>query len=113
MNPTAPVTARTGQAAAGKDRSRLWGVVCALLFLPAALAASVLALSSEQASRCVEYGEQCAHGLPWSVFEGAAGAGAVALLVVLAAATARVRQVALGVQILAEAAALLVILSNA
>lgn len=78
-----------------------------------ALAAGVHVLSSELASRCVEYGEQCAHGLPWWVFKGAAGVGAVALLAVLAAATTRVRQVALGVQIFAEAAALLVILSNA
>ncbi|MFJ4898175.1 hypothetical protein [Streptomyces sp. NPDC088727] len=94
-------------------RTRLWAVVAALLFVPAAVAAGVLALSSELSSRCVTYGEQCAQGLPSWVFEWGAGVGAVALLVALAAPTVRVRQAALAAQVLAEGTALLAILSHA
>jgi hypothetical protein len=103
MNPTT----------AERDRTRLWAVLSAALFLPAALAAGVLSLSSDRASRCLTYGEQCTHGLPWPLLGWSAGAGAVALLVALAATTIKVRRAALGAQILAEGTALLVILSYA
>ncbi|MEV0259846.1 hypothetical protein AB0I49_00655 [Streptomyces sp. NPDC050617] len=85
----------------------------AVLFIPA-LAISVLAaLSSERASRCMTYGEQCSPGLlPGWMFEWGLGLGAVALVVALAAPWKRVRQVALTTQIIAEATALLVILSS-
>ncbi|MFJ5851092.1 hypothetical protein [Streptomyces sp. NPDC092903] len=95
------------------DRARLWAAVAALLFVPAAVVAGILTLASEQASRCVTYGEQCAPGLPGWLFEWSAGLGAVALLVALAAPAVRVRQAALAAQILAEATALVVILSHA
>ncbi|MFD6967206.1 hypothetical protein [Streptomyces sp. NPDC059949] len=95
------------------DRTRLWAAVAAFLFVPAAVVAGILTLASEQASRCVTYGEQCAPGLPGWLFEWGAGLGAVALLVALAAPAVRVRQAALAAQILAEATALVVILSHA
>uniref|UniRef100_A0AAU2VJ51 Uncharacterized protein n=1 Tax=Streptomyces sp. NBC_00008 TaxID=2903610 RepID=A0AAU2VJ51_9ACTN len=95
-------------------RTRLWAVVAALLFVPAAVAAGVLALSSELSSRCVTYGEPCdQEGLPNWVFAWGAGVGAVALLVALAAPTVRVRQAALAAQVLAEGTALLAVLSHA
>ncbi len=99
--------------AAGRDRSRFRAVLSAVLFVPAALAAGILTLSSERASRCVTYGEQCAQGLPGWLFVWSAGIGTVAFVVALAASALRVRQAALAVQLLAECTALLVILSYA
>lgn len=101
------------RADGGKDRSRLWSLLSAVLFVPAALAAGALVLSSEQVSRCVTYGEQCTAGLPVWLFGWSAGLGVVALVVALAAPARRVRLAALGVQLLAECAALLVVLSYA
>lgn len=101
------------QSEPATGRPRLWAAVAAFLFVPAAVATGILTLSSEQASRCVTYGEQCARGLPGWLFEWSAGLGAVAVLVALAAPAVRVRQAALAVQILAEVTALVVILSHA
>lgn len=95
------------------DRTRRWAAVAALLFVPAAVVAGVLTLTSERAGRCLTYGEQCAPGLPGGLFAWSAGAGAVALLVAVAAPAVRVRQAALTAQVLAEVTALLVILSHA
>ncbi|MFE6847136.1 hypothetical protein [Streptomyces sp. NPDC057686] len=50
--------------------------------------------------------------LPGWMFVWSAGLGAVAFIVALAAPALRVRRVALGVQLLAEGTALLVILSH-
>lgn len=113
MNATAHPSTPPAQATAGRDRSRFWSVLCAALFPPAALAAGVLTLASERASRCLTYGEQCAPGLPDWLFKWGVGLGAVACVIALAAPVARVRQVALAAQVLAECAALLVILSHA
>lgn len=99
-------------ASSGRDRSRFWSVVCAALFAPAALVAGVLTLASERASRCLTYGEQCAPGLPTWLFDWGFGLGAVACVIALAAPVARVRQFALAAQVLAECAALLVVLSH-
>ncbi|MEW1636057.1 hypothetical protein AB0469_18500 [Streptomyces sp. NPDC093801] len=96
-----------------RDLTRIRAVVAALLFLPAAAVAGVLTLASERASRCVTYGEQCASGLPGWLFGWGAGLGVVALVVALAAPAVRIRRVALAVQLLAECAALLVIVSHA
>ncbi|MER6256927.1 hypothetical protein ABT224_36870 [Streptomyces sp. NPDC001584] len=113
MNASAPVSARPVQSPSPTDRTRLWAAVAAFLFVPAAVVAGILTLASEQASRCVTYGEQCTPGLPDWLFGWSAGLGAVALLVALAAPALRVRQAALAVQIFAEATALVVILSHA
>ena len=113
MNASASAPARPVQSPSPKDRTRLWATLAAFLFVPAAVVTGVLTLASEQASRCVTYGEQCTPGLPSWVFEWSAGVGAVALLVALAAPTVRVRQAALAAQVLAEGTALLVILSHA
>ncbi|WP_234344434.1 hypothetical protein [Streptomyces sp. WM6372] len=83
------------------------------MFVPAVLAAGVVVLSSERAARCLTYGEECTAGLPGVLFGWAAGLGAVAFVVALAAPVGRVRQVALAAQLLAECAALLVVLSYA
>lgn len=112
MNETAHSSTLPAQATAGRDRSRFWSFLCAVLFVPAALAAGVLALASERASRCLTYGEQCAPGLPDWLFTWGVGLGAIACVIALAAPVARVRQVALAAQVLAECAALLVILSH-
>ncbi|MFG2985946.1 hypothetical protein ACGFYQ_32660 [Streptomyces sp. NPDC048258] len=113
MNATAPSAASSVRVDGGRDRSRFWSVLSAALFVPAALAAGLLTLSSERASRCVTYGEQCNTGLPGWLFAWGVGLGAVAFVVVLAAPALRVRQTALAAQLLAECTALLVILSHA
>ncbi|MFE9635829.1 hypothetical protein [Streptomyces sp. NPDC006463] len=94
-----------------KDRSRLWSGLSAALFPAAVLAAVMLLLSSVRVSGCVTYGVQCTRGLPGWLFVWSAGLGALAFVVALAAPALRVRQTALGVQLLAECTALLVILS--
>ncbi|MFF4580042.1 hypothetical protein ACFY15_16845 [Streptomyces sp. NPDC001373] len=100
-------------AAPPRDLTRIRSVVAAFLFLPAAAVAGVLTLASERASRCVTYGEQCASGLPGWLFGWGAGLGVVALVVAVAAPAVRIRRAALAVQVLAECAALLVIVSHA
>lgn len=100
-------------AAPPRDLTRIWAVVAAVLFLPAAAVAGVLTLASERASRCVTYGEQCAPGLPGWLFGWGAGLGVVALVVAVAAPALRIRRAALAVQVLAECTALLVIVSHA
>ncbi|MFD7631036.1 hypothetical protein ACFV7Q_34275 [Streptomyces sp. NPDC059851] len=111
MNATAPPATPPVRAAGHRDRSRLWSGLSAALFVPAVLAAVVLLLSSVRVSGCVTYGVQCARGLPGWLFLWSAGLGAVAFVVAMAAPALRVRQAALGVQLLAECTALLVILS--
>ncbi|MGP3991788.1 hypothetical protein [Streptomyces sp. 3N207] len=113
MNATAHSPAPPIRVAARRDRSRLWSVLCAIGFAPATVAAGVLTLASERASRCLTYGEQCEPGLPDWLFTWGLGLGTVACLIALAAPVARVRQAALTTQVLAECAALLEILSHA
>ncbi|MEU9165965.1 hypothetical protein AB0D29_37530 [Streptomyces sp. NPDC048424] len=110
--PPAPANANAS-VVAGRDRTRLRAVLSAALFVPAALAAGVLALSSQGASRCVTYGEQCTSGLPGSLFLWSVSLGVVALAAALAAPAGRLRQAALAAQLLAECTGLLVILSYA
>lgn len=110
MNASAPAAP---QPASTKDRTRLWASVAALLFGPMVVAAGVLVLASERASRCMMYGEQCASGLPGWLFWWSTGIGAVALLFALAAPAVRTRKAALAAQVSAEGMALLVILSQA
>lgn len=113
MNTTAHSSTSSDQAGEGGDRSRPWSVLCAALFVPAALAAGLLTLASERASRCLTYGEECTPGLPARLFDWSVGLGVVAWAVALVAPVARVRQAALAVQVLAECAALSVIVSHA
>ncbi|WP_404953436.1 hypothetical protein [Streptomyces sp. 147326] len=97
--------------ASGRDRSRFWAGLAAALFPGACLAAGMLLLSSVQVSGCITHGVQCTRGLPGWLFLWSAGIGAVAFVVALAAPALGVRQAALTTQLLAECAALLVILS--
>ncbi|MFG2673526.1 hypothetical protein [Streptomyces sp. NPDC048445] len=64
--------------------------VVAFQSVPTAVATGILTLASEQASRCVTYGEECAPGLPDWLFGWSAGLGAVALHVAPAAPPVRV-----------------------
>ncbi|MFI7005163.1 hypothetical protein [Streptomyces sp. NPDC050145] len=95
------------------QRLRFWSVVAAVLFLPAALGAAVLTLMSERAGRCLTYGEQCGSSLPNQVLAAALVLGLVALVVVQAASSVRVRRWALGAQLALECTALVTILSHA
>ncbi|MBT2408566.1 MULTISPECIES: hypothetical protein [unclassified Streptomyces] len=97
----------------GGRSSRFWSFLAAALFVPAALAASVLTLSSERAGRCVTYGEQCGSPLPGELFVWGVGVGAMACVIALVTPAARIRRVALIAQLLAECLALMVILSYA
>lgn len=110
---TAMPSSSTPQPTREKDRSRIWSGLCAALFIPAVLAAGVLTLASERASRCLTYGEQCASALPGWLFGWGAGLGAAACVVALAAPAARVRRGALAFQVFAEGTSILVILSHA
>lgn len=102
------------QAAAERDRIRSWSAICASLFVPAALAAGMLTLSSEHGTSCMMYGGQgCGPHVPPWLFPWGIGIAAVAFLAAVAAPAARVRRLALGAQIAAESAALLVILGYA
>ncbi|MFJ4585504.1 hypothetical protein [Streptomyces echinatus] len=112
MKATAHSPTPPAQTTVGKDHSGFWSILCAVLFVPAALAAGVLTLASERASRCLTYGQQCVSGLPSWLFNVGVGLGAVACVIVLVTSVARVRQVALATQILGECMALLVILSH-
>ncbi|MGW4033956.1 hypothetical protein ACWEFL_32455 [Streptomyces sp. NPDC004838] len=96
-----------------RDLTRLWAALAAVLFLPAAAGAGVLALASERTSRCLTYGEQCASGMPGWLFGWGAGVGALALVIAVAAPAVRIRRAALAVQVIAECTALLVIVSHA
>ncbi|WP_328923670.1 hypothetical protein OG429_02880 [Streptomyces sp. NBC_00190] len=111
MNATAPSATLPVRAAGEKDRSRFWSGLSAALFPAAVLAVVMVLLSSVRVSGCVTYGVQCTRGLPGWLFVWSAGLGALAFVVALAAPALRVRQAALGVQLLAECTALLVILS--
>lgn len=94
------------------DRTRFRSVLSALLFVPAALVLGLLTLTSERAGRCLTYGEGCGSSLPGWLFTWSLGLGAVACVVALAASAVRVRRIALVAQLLAEGAALMVILSH-
>ncbi|WNI26664.1 hypothetical protein [Streptomyces sp. ITFR-16] len=114
MNTSSPATpAPSDEVPRGRNRTRLWATLSAVLFVPALLATGVLTLASERASRCLTYGEECASGLPAWLFEWSAGIGALAFVVALAAPPVRVRQGALAAQVAAEGTALLVVLSHA
>ncbi|MFF2149460.1 hypothetical protein [Kitasatospora sp. NPDC058190] len=112
MNATPSAKTSVARPSPGRDRTRRRAVLSAVLFVPATLAAILLALSSEQASVCITYGEQCDRGLPDWLLRWGAGLAAAAFLAALAAPAARMRRAALAAQILAEATALLVILSH-
>ncbi|MFD7559336.1 MULTISPECIES: hypothetical protein [unclassified Streptomyces] len=109
--PPIPAQAQAPAPAGAGDRTRLWAGVSAGLFPVAFVGAVVLLLSSVRVSGCVTYGVECTRGLPGWLFLWSAGAAGVAFLVALAAPRLRVRQWALGAQLLAECTAILVILS--
>ncbi|MFI6055853.1 hypothetical protein ACIBCO_37980 [Streptomyces violascens] len=113
MNTTATPLTSPDPSHAERDLSRVWSSVSALLFLPAALVAFILTLTTERAGRCLTYGEGCAKGFPEWLFNWSLGLGVVAFIAAVAAPRLRVRQAALTVQVLAEATALMVILSHA
>ncbi|MBM7439034.1 hypothetical protein [Streptomyces sp. HB132] len=110
MKETAPLPEPV--TAEATDRTRFRSILSAVLFLPAALVVGVLTLSSETAGRCLTYGEACGSPLPGWLFTCGISLGAVACVVVLVALEARVRRIALAVQLLAEVTALTVILSH-
>ncbi|MFG3409498.1 hypothetical protein [Streptomyces sp. NPDC048142] len=118
MNTTAPQPASPAEEAPASgetpaaDRTRFWSGLCAGLFVPAALFAGLLTLSSERAGRCMTYGEQCGDALPGWLFGWSLALAVIACVVTLAAAAVRVRHVAFTAQLLAEFVALTVILSH-
>ncbi|MFI0942049.1 hypothetical protein [Streptomyces sp. NPDC021020] len=99
-------------AAPDEGRLRVWSSVCAGLFLPLSLGVFLLTMSSDSASDCALNGEQCHPAPPWPLFGWGATVAATAWLVTLMAATVRGRRCALAVQLLAEFAALMVVLAH-
>ncbi|MFJ2111446.1 MULTISPECIES: hypothetical protein [unclassified Streptomyces] len=99
MNATAP-------ASRPKPASKKTSVGCTRIWSGLA---GVLALSTERAPRCPGYGE-CGPTLPGWLFQWGACLGAAACVVALVAPAVRVRRWALGVQLLAEDAALMTVL---
>lgn len=112
MTSTERSSKSSAAAAAGGDHLRLWSCVGAVLFVPLALGIFMLAMSSDSASDCVLNGEECHPAPPWALFVWSAALAGAAWLTTLAASTARVRQWTLAVQVLAEFAALVVILAH-
>lgn len=88
-------------------------MLCAVLFAPAVLAAGALSLTSERVSRCLTHGERCVTGVPDGLLGWSVGLAAVACGVALAAPRSRAGRAGLVVQVFAECAALLVLLSGA
>lgn len=118
MNTTAPQPARPAaksaavQESPAADRTRFWSGLCAGLFVPAALFAGLLTLSTERAGRCLTYGERCGDSLPDWLFGWSLALAATACVVALAATAVRGRRAAFAIQLLAEFVALSVILSH-
>ncbi|WP_031515238.1 hypothetical protein [Streptomyces sp. NRRL F-5123] len=98
--------------AADEDHLRLWSCVWAVLFVPLSLGIFLLTMSSDSASDCALNGEQCHPAPPWSLFVWGAALAGAAWLTTLMASTVRGRQWALAVQVLAEFAAVTVILAH-
>ncbi|MFJ6612979.1 hypothetical protein ACIQPT_22185 [Streptomyces sp. NPDC091289] len=101
----------TPRKAPTTDRARFWSGLCAGLFVPAALFAVLLTLSSDRAGRCLTYGDLCGDSLPGWLFGWSLALAVIACVVALTATAVRVRQAAFGTQLLAEFVALTVILS--
>lgn len=92
-------------------RVRVWALVSAGLLVPATVLAGILALSSDQAGRCVGYAEECGSHPGW-MYAGSLGLAVVALVVALAASRERVRRAALGTQVVAELVFLLMVVTT-
>ncbi|MFD3530535.1 hypothetical protein [Streptomyces sp. NPDC058664] len=95
-------------------RLRKRALIGAGLLLPATLLAGVLALSTEDAGRCVTYGEGCG-GAPGFLYAASLVIAAAAFVTVLAVGStsrAGVRRAALWTQLGAEAVFLLFVLTT-
>ncbi|WP_146063525.1 hypothetical protein [Streptomyces sp. SM11] len=118
MNTTAPQPARPAvnspavQESPATDRTCFRSGLSAGLFVPAALFAGLLALSTERAGCCLTYGDRCGDSLPGWLFGWSLTLAVIACVVALAATAVRVRRAAFAIQLLAEFVALTVILSH-
>ncbi|MFI1018747.1 hypothetical protein [Streptomyces sp. NPDC020965] len=111
MNDTPPRPPAT-RTAGEKDRTRVWSLAAAGLFVPTVLLVLVITYSSGSASRCLTYGQECGWQppewmLPWSL-----GMAAAACLTTLAAPTVRVRRAGLSVQLIAQGTVLVAFFAN-
>jgi hypothetical protein len=112
MTSTERSSKSSAAAAADGDHLRLWSCVGAVLFVPLALGLFMLTMSSDSASDCALNGEECHPAPPWALFGWSAALAGAAWLTALMASTVRGRQWALSVQVLAEFAAVMVILAH-
>lgn len=90
---------------------RIWALVSAGLLVPATVLAGILALSADDAGRCVGYGENCGSNPGW-LYAGSLAVAAVAFVVALAAPREQVRRAALAAQVVAELVFLLMVVTT-
>ncbi|MEU8762022.1 hypothetical protein [Streptomyces sp. NPDC048659] len=103
---TNPVPA--APAPATRRRIHVWALVSAGLLVPATILAGILALTAENAGRCVGYGEECGSNPGW-LYTVSLVVALVGLVVALAASRERVRLLAFRVQVAAELVFLLLV----
>lgn len=100
-----PTTAETTR------RLRKWATIWALSLLPATLLAGVLALSAENAGRCIGYGENCGSTPGW-LYSGSLLTGGLAWLTVLLVPRDAARRTAFWIQLAAEGVFLTAVVST-
>ncbi|MER8042837.1 hypothetical protein [Streptomyces sp. NPDC094032] len=101
----------TAPAPASGRRVRVWALVSAGLLVPATVLSGILALSADNAGRCVGYAEDCGSNPGW-MYAGSLVLAAVALVVALAAPREPVRRAALAAQVAAELVFLLMVVTT-
>lgn len=101
----APTTTETTR------RLRKWATIAAFSLIPATLLAVVLALTAENAGRCITYGENCGSTPGW-LYSGSLLLAGAAWLAVLCVPRDAVRRTALGLQLAAEATFLVTVVST-
>ncbi|MFC9588395.1 hypothetical protein [Streptomyces sp. NPDC056944] len=96
-------------AAAGR-RLRTMSLILAGLFVPATVLAGIVTLVSENAGRCLAYGEHCS-STPGAAYLVSLAVAAVAFAIALGADRATVRRVAFWTQLGAEFVFLMLVMT--
>ncbi|MEV6399096.1 hypothetical protein AB0M39_30665 [Streptomyces sp. NPDC051907] len=107
--PTAP--ASSSPTAEAARRLRMWSVVWAALLVPATIATGILALTAENAGRCIGYDESCGGNPEWA-YGGSLLVAGVAWATVLCVPSIAVRRAALWIQLAAECVFLTAVLTT-
>ncbi|WP_329384012.1 hypothetical protein [Streptomyces sp. NBC_01716] len=98
-------------AAQATRRLRKLATISAFSIVPASILAALLALTGERAGRCITYGENCGSNPGW-LYQGSLLLAGVAWLTVLVVPRNAVSRSALGVQLAAEGAFLMAVVTT-